>query len=163
MSKLCPVCQIHPVGRNKVCCSQACYSLYKSNTKNCVVCGNKFQAPPSAATITCSAACSAENRRGKSDELLAALDKAHAVASSHPLTGRFETHINAKSWVIQSPDGTVYRCRNLMLWLRDHEDLLEGTIRQAWGGFSHIKATALGKRKKKVYQWKGWRLLDWGD
>ncbi|ASA22057.1 hypothetical protein [Paenibacillus donghaensis] len=94
----------------------------------------------------------------------AALEKAHAAQPSNPLTGRFETHVNAKDWVILSPDGTEHRCRNLMLWLREHADLLDGTVIQAFDGFAKMKQTALGKRpKNKSYQWRGWRLKDWGD
>lgn len=163
MRNLCPVCKINPIGRNKNCCSQACYSIYKSHYKTCVICGTSFQDPASNDTVTCGTECSSENRRRKSDSLLESLDKAHIAAALSPLTGRFETHINAKEWVIQSPNGEVFRCRNLMLWLRDHEDMLDGSVRQAWGGFSHMKASVLGKRKNKVYQWKGWRLLEWGE
>lgn len=162
MSKLCPVCKINPLGRNKNCCSRACYSTYRSHFKTCVVCGNSFQDPPSNGTITCSRECSAENRRRK-PEIMAKLEKSHIAIHTHPLTGRFETHVNAKEWVIQSPSGEIFRCRNLKLWLRDHENLLNGTVKQAWDGITKIKYSIQGKRKYPCYQWKGWRLLEWGE
>ncbi|MNC21862.1 hypothetical protein D3C75_698480 [compost metagenome] len=134
--------------------------------KTCIICGTEFQAPPSAATVTCGPECSVENRRrlaasGVNDD---ALQKAHAAIPNSPLTGRFETHVNAKEWVIVSPVGQEFRCRNLMLWLREHEDLLDGTPKQAFDGFARMKQTALGRRKKGlVYQWKGWKLKSWSE
>jgi hypothetical protein len=71
--------------------------------------------------------------------------------------------MHAKEWVIQSPDGKTFRCRNLKLWLREHEDMLEGTVKQAWDGITKIKYSMQGKRKNMSHQWKGWRLLEWGD
>jgi len=35
----------------------------------------------------------------------AALAKAHEVSPIRPLTGPFVTNINARDWVIQTPDG----------------------------------------------------------
>ncbi|MNB98836.1 hypothetical protein D3C75_460950 [compost metagenome] len=161
--KLCPICKTNPLGRNKNCCSRACYSIYRSHTKTCVVCGKEFPSPPSSDTVTCGPVCSSENRRLKSDVLLSSLEKAHIAAATNPLTGRFETHVNAKEWVIQSPTGEIFRCRNLMLWLREHEDMLDGTVRQAWDGITKIKYSMQGKRKHPSRQWKGWRLLEWGE
>ncbi|MEK8128636.1 hypothetical protein WMW72_12035 [Paenibacillus filicis] len=85
------------------------------------------------------------------------------MAALSPLTGRFETHMHAKEWVIQSPDGEIYRCRNLKNWIREHIDMFDGTLNQAWDGIVKIKYSAQGKRKNPVSQWKGWRLLEWGD
>jgi len=91
------------------------------------------------------------------------LEKAHEVAKTHPLTGRFETHMHAKTWVIQSPSGEVFECRNLKLWLREHEDMLDGTVKQAWDGITKIKYGMQGKRKHINHQWKGWRLINWKE
>lgn len=93
----------------------------------------------------------------------AALAKAHEILPNHPLTGRFDTHINAKTWVIQDPSGNIHRCRNLLHWLREHEDMLDGSVRQAWDGITKIKYSMQGKRKRAVSQWKGWRLLEYGE
>ncbi|REK69355.1 hypothetical protein DX130_24655 [Paenibacillus paeoniae] len=71
--------------------------------------------------------------------------------------------MHAKEWVIQSPSGEVYKCRNLKKWLRDNEHLYEGTLKQAADGIMKIKYSAQGKRKRKSTQWKGWRLLAWND
>lgn len=158
----CPICG-KDKGRNKNACSMACYAKLKTQTKICVVCGKEFNNPPSGDTVTCSPECSRVNRQNKKEELLEKLEKAHGVISTHPLTGPFETHIRATEWKIQSPDGQIYECRNLKLWLREHADLLDGTVAQAWDGITKIKYSMQGKRKNPSRQWKGWKLLEWGD
>lgn len=160
----CPICG-KPLGRNKYACSMACFSELKSNSKVCIVCGTKFPSPKSSLTKTCGQECSSEHRKqlAAAGVNSAALEKAHDMAAKSPLTGRFDTHMHAKEWVIQAPDGEVYKCRNLKNWLREHSDMLDGTVAQAWDGISKIKYSMQGKRKRPVSQWKGWRLLEYGD
>ena len=136
MIKICPVCNKEFKGRNKYTCSMACYAIYKSNTKKCVVCGRNFIDSPSNDTKTCSPNCSKEHRKDLYTKGIYkdSLKKAHEALPTHPLTGQFETHVNAKTWVMQSPTGEIYECRNLLLWLREHEDMLDGTARQAQSG-----------------------------
>lgn len=159
----CPICG-KPNGRNKITCSMACYAKWKTQHKACIVCGATFADPQSNPTVTCSTECSKKHRQ----ELYAAgiyddaLTRAHEALTSSPLTGRFDTHVNAKEWIIQAPDGQIYECRNLLNWLRDHADMLNGTPRQAWDGIAKIKYTMQGKRKNPSHQWKGWRLIKWG-
>jgi predicted nucleic acid-binding Zn ribbon protein len=160
MTKECPVCG-KDIGKNKYVCSMRCYAIFKTKPKTCIVCGKPFKY---SNNTTCSKKCSLVNRqkiydKGTYDE---ALKKAHETAPLRPLTGRFETHCNARKWKIQSPDGNVYECRNLKLWLRNHADMLDGTVKQAWDGITKIKYSMQGKRKKS-YQWKGWKLLEWGE
>lgn len=159
----CPICS-QPKGRNKNTCSMTCYSKLKTQHKVCVVCGSTFADPQCNDTVTCGPECSKKHRQnlyaiGVNTEALA---RAHEMLPLCPLTGRFDTHINAKDWIIQSPDGRTYECRNLKLWLRDHEELLDGTVAQAWDGISKIKYSMQGKRKNPSNQWKGWRLISWG-
>ncbi|RJE88639.1 hypothetical protein D3P07_11640 [Paenibacillus sp. 1011MAR3C5] len=71
--------------------------------------------------------------------------------------------MHAKEWVIQSPTGEIFKCRNLQNWLRENSHMYDGTLTQAVDGIMKIKYSAQGKRKKKVSQWKGWRLLEWSD
>lgn len=160
----CPICG-RPLGRNKKACSRGCYAKLKTNYKICVVCGSKFPDSPSNLTVCCSAECSRQNRKrlAAAGVNSPALEKAHQALPNNPLTGRFDTHMHAKEWVLQAPDGTVYKCRNLMNWLREHENLLDGTVKQAWDGISKIKYSMQGKRKRPHNQWKGWRLLEYGD
>lgn len=166
MPGTCPVCG-KSNGRNKNACSHACYAKLRMQYKKCPICGDEFHDPHSNATKTCrKPECSKVYRqqlyaKGVYD---AALDKAHEVIRIHPLTGRFETHVNAKTWIIKAPDGQIYECRNLMHWLREHEDLLDGTAKQAWDGITKIKYTMQGKRpRSKSKSWKGWTLIEYGE
>lgn len=163
--KLCPICGNNPLGRNKKACSMDCYAKLKTQKKTCVICGKVFNDPISNDTITCSPECSKINRQTlyKQGLYTNSLKKAHEMIPKRPLTGQFETHIHAKEWVIQSPDGKIYKCRNLKNWLRKNDNLLDGTVEQAWDGITKIKYSMQGKRKNKSYQWKGWRLITWGD
>lgn len=161
----CVVCG-KPKGRNKKACSMSCYSTLKQNYKMCIVCGDRFACPPSTPNVTCGkTTCAKEHRIRLAQQgvFSAALQRAHERLPHSPLTGRFETHMHAKEWVIQSPNGDVYKCRNLLKWCRDHEHLFDGTARQAWDGFTKIKYSAQGKRKRPINQWKGWRLLEWEE
>ncbi|MFB5269321.1 hypothetical protein ACE41H_21400 [Paenibacillus enshidis] len=92
-----------------------------------------------------------------------ASDRAAELNPHNPIMGRFETHVNAKEWVIKSPDGEVFRCRNLMNWLREHEDLLDGTVKNAFTGLCAIKRSMSGASKRNNRVWKGWTVIDWGD
>jgi predicted nucleic acid-binding Zn ribbon protein len=162
--KQCPICG-KPLGRNKYTCSRKCYNIWRSHTKICVVCGKSYYDAPSNDTVTCSPDCSKDHRqqlyyRGTYNK---ALQRAHEILPLHPLTGMFDTNVHAKEWVIQSPGGRKYKCRNLLNWLREHSDMLEGTPMQAWDGIVKIKYSMQGKRKYISHQWKGWRLLEYGD
>ena len=159
----CPICG-KPKGRNKNTCSMACYAAWKTQYKICIVCGATFADPQSNPTVTCGPDCSRQHRQELYTKGIntAALKKAHETLPFRPLTGPFVTNINAKDWIIQSPSGQIYECRNLMLWLRNHSDLLDGTPEQAWDGIAKIKYTMQGKRKNPSHQWKGWRLINYG-
>lgn len=163
-SKTCPICK-KPIGRNKICCSRSCYAIYRSNQKACAVCGKKFYDSKSNDTVCCSPECSKMRRHklGLQGTFNKGLCSAHKAIQDDPRFLPCENHINAKTWVIQSPDGTIYRCHNLKNWLREHKNMIDGSVNQAWDGISKIKYSMEGKRKFKSYQWKGWRLLDWGD
>ncbi|MGN7457447.1 hypothetical protein ACTHPH_21770 [Paenibacillus pasadenensis] len=152
-------------GRNKNACSRKCYSTLRQNVKKCIICRLPFSAPPSSDKVTCSIQCSKKNRQNlaAAGTFSAGIQKAHIALPHKPLTGRFDTHVNAKEWTIQAPDGTIHSCRNLKNWLRQHEDLLDGTVKQAWDGIVKIKYSMQGKRKNPSYQWKGWRLIEWGE
>lgn len=139
------------------------YHQQHRNYKKCVVCGKLFPCPPSLNAVCCSSGCSAVHManvaRNNPQNIAAAMKK----AETSPICQPNENHHGAKTWVLLSPDGTIYRCRNLLHWCRTHADLLDGTPRQAWDGFSKIKYTLQGKRKHPSRTWKGWRLLSYGD
>lgn len=153
------------LGRNKFYCSQKCRSEYIKNHKKCVICGKYFYASPSSEKKTCCKKCeqierSVSGKNGKSAQNLKIAQRA-AVLS--PNSGRFETNALAKSWVVQSPDGTVYHINNLELWANEHADLIPATPKRFSEGIRNIKRTLLGKKKRGSYQYRGWTLLDWSE
>ena len=162
MHNLCPVCGSPAVRSGRTYCSRACYNLARSHTATCVVCGKVFFKPPSADTVTCSRACSIANRKrhAQNPEQYEKMLESKAFL---PIFQPDERHMNAKCWVIQAPDGHIYRCRNLKHWLRQHEDMLDGTVQQAWDGITKIKYSMQGKRRHPCYTWKGWKLLSYDD
>ena len=134
--------------------------------KICVICGKEFEDSPSNPNKTCrDGECSKVHRQnlykeGKYDR---SIERMHKNISVSPLTGPFETHQHAKSWVIVSPDGTRYSCRNLSLWAREHEDILPGTVSQFTRSIRKIKQSYLGKALNPCYHYKGWALESWED
>ena len=154
-----------PTGRNKYCCSMQCYSKFRRHYKICVVCGKVFPSPPTAQVKTCGPNCSKQYR-----------SQLHSSGTYDASVGRWQTgkeefwaehtgenHINSRHWVIQDPDGNEYEINNLAFWAREHADLLPGSPSQFADGIRIIKKSFLGNRKRAVYQYKGWRLIDWKD
>lgn len=85
------------------------------------------------------------------------------AAKRSPKSGRFETNVNAKHWVLVAPDGVKYECDNLMHWARSHTALFDmepgdASARRIFHGFSNIAQSLNKKRKDPVYTYKGWRL-----
>lgn len=156
----------------------------RRNIKHCVICGKAFKAPPSGRS-TCSDACEAELRRKqhkgktfnwgkKARERLASqgqtenLKKGTPAAQVSPLAGRFETNVNAKYWVIESPMGDVYEIDNLTLWARKHTELFgklpcEHSVGQIVHGFYTAKRAILGKPKQHTPTYMGWQILKFGE
>ena len=162
----CPVCG-KDKGKNKLTCSQKCSTEYKSNKKICVICGAEYRCPPTDYVKTCSAACRKALRQKvfaeRKGDYMEAFEKGLEASRASPLHQRDENNIKAKEWVLQSPDGKIYACRNLLNFIRENAEMFDGTIRQAWDGITKIKYGLQGKRKSRSSQWKGWRLLEWGD
>ncbi|WP_144445487.1 hypothetical protein [Inquilinus limosus] len=82
--------------------------------------------------------------------------------SCSPLTGPFETHSAAREWSLLSPDGTVYRFKNLSLFIREHADLFDpaDTVFNRDGGCNvNVYLGKLRPRSDAPYwqQWRGWR------
>lgn len=71
----------------------------------------------------------------------------------------------AREWVLQDPDGVIWRVRNLYEFVRTHSDLFEpgDTVwKRAKGGSNEwCRATAgLGKLRHQRPGWKGWTLAE---
>ena len=145
--------------------------------KTCVVCGGVFQAPPSSKKITCSRECSRANkrrthlgkrnvwnaekrkrlsRRGRTPNLL----KGSPAAQASPRSGAFESNANALIWTLRTPDNRILVVRNLNHYIREHPEMFDGTPEQAGAGIRSIRQSQLGRRSRRVTQWKGWELID---
>lgn len=159
---ICPVCGAPITRKGRTFCCRACYNTARQHTRKCAVCGVAFPCSPSSYNVTCSLACSKLHRATMESTVSNAVIMAKARRTS-PILQPDEHHINAKSWVIRAPDGQVYRCRNLKHWLRNHSDMLDGTVSQAWDGITKIKYSMQGKRKNPSRTWKGWTLQEYGD
>lgn len=162
--KLCPICG-RLIGRNKICCSQKCYSEYRQHYRKCAVCGKMFRAHPSDGVVCCSPKCSHIWRSWQHKAGIYNKSVEHMVESRKhcPKLMRCPGHCNAKIWTIQAPDGKIYECRNLLNFFREHADIIDGAPKQAWDGISKIKYGMQGKRKRPTHQWKGWKLINWED
>ena len=159
--KYCLVCGKELVGKQKKYCSKKCMGLGKQGYKICTVCGKKFKDSKSNQNRCCSPECSRVHRsnlhtEGVYDETMKIM---HENFSKKIQEIGSENHWIAKHWVLSSPDGKVYECDNLLNFIREHQDLFDGTIKQAYDGIQKIKASQEGKRKRPTTQWKGWRLL----
>jgi hypothetical protein len=149
--------------------------------KQCIICGKDFKASPSDKKVTCGKIdCVRINKSrthqgkrnvwGKESKRnlsvrgqTANLSKGTPAAKISPIAGSFETNINAKDWVLVSPDGKEYKCRNLNLWAKNNCDLFDRTPAQIAAGFKQIKRHCEGKTKRTVTSYLGWGLKDWGD
>ncbi len=159
----CPICGKPVADKRRVHCSRRCAGAAKQNYKICVVCGARFACSATAPNVCCSPACSIQHRK----DMWASGIYANAIANSAAARAAYyaglapEAYPTAAYWVIRAPGGDVYECVNLMHWLREHEDMLDGhTPRQAWDGLSKIKYSMQGKRKNPCFTWQGWSLLD---
>lgn len=163
---VCVVCGKTKPKRNKYYCSKACEANHRQHYRVCPICGKAFKASPSNDNVCCSPICSSQHRRKlhESGVYVTSMVRLNEGKERFKADYAGEKHVNAKLWEIQSPSGQVYTCRNLMHFITTHPDLFDGTPKQAYDGFSKIKATEQGKRPKcPSRSWKGWRLISWGD
>lgn len=96
--------------------------------------------------------------------------KATAAAQKSPLSGRFETNINAKEWVIMDPTGKTYKCTNLRNWIRNNIELFTDIenaaddpkiVDRIYHGFSTAKRNTIAGKSGTT--WYGWSVIGWGD
>lgn len=86
------------------------------------------------------------------------LTKGTPAAKQSPVAGPFETNQEAKLWLLTSPNGDEYRVVNLKKFIRENSNLFDGTVEQAHAGLRQVQLSLMGKTKRAVSQWKGWRL-----
>lgn len=159
--KYCLVCGKELTGRQKKFCSKRCMGLEKQGYKTCAICGKRFKDSASNDNVCCSSKCSKIHRQNlhKTGVYDQALEKMHRNLNKRLDEIGKENHWISKHWVISSPEGRIYECNNLLNFIREHEYMFDGTVRQAYDGFQKIKASQEGKRKRPTTQWKGWHLI----
>lgn len=90
------------------------------------------------------------------------LKKGTPAARSSPKSGRFETNVSAKEWILLSPEGTEYKCRNLKNFIRTNPVLfgIDGSddkaVERVAAGFRTIKGNILHSRRGQTYH--GWTV-----
>lgn len=163
--KKCLNCGKEILGRNKYYCCQKCRAEHIKNKKICVVCGKEFYASPTSGKKTCSKECERLGRinNGKQGPYVKTIALAQGAAQKSPNSGQYETNAVAKSWVIQSPEGKVYKINNLSLWARENETILPSSAKLFAAGIRDIKRSEQGKKKRGSSQYKGWLLLSWSE
>ena len=159
--KYCLICGKELTGRQKKYCSKKCMGLSKQGYKICVVCGKKFKDSASNQNCCCSYECSKIHRQNlhKVGVYNDTMNKMHKRYSEKVEEIGKNNHWISKHWVISSPEGKIYECDNLLNFIREHQELFDGTVRQACDGIQKIKASQEGKRKRPTTQWKGWKLI----
>ena len=142
------------------------------NYKTCVICGKSFACPPSSKTVTCSKECNVAHHRNlqtgvhykwseeqkqklrdNPSENLTMWRKAHMLSEK---SGRFETNINAKHWILKSPDNQIYEFDNLSLFISDHKNWFPNTIS------ARTVFSAIANNKTTATQYKGWQVIGTG-
>lgn len=175
-------------GKNISCgCYKANKENWNRNKKICVICGKKFESPPSDKTVTCSKKCSVEHHRrivsGKtvSEETKKKMSESAKgrdmsllqvtgteAAKKSPNSGRFETNVNAIEWHLISPDNKNYYFKSLNNWLRENCEELFGCkpdsheCKNVESGLRGAKRAMLGKNYG-CCTYKGWQVIPTDD
>lgn len=96
--------------------------------------------------------------------------KATAAAQKSPLSGRFETNVNAKEWVLMDPTGKTYKCTNLRNWIRNNIELFTDIenaaddpkiVDRICHGLGTAKRNTIAEKSGTT--WYGWSVIGWGD
>ena len=164
MKKTCEVCGKQLVRQTRYC-SKKCMGIGKQGYKICPSCGKQFKSPACDMTVCCSPQCSKKHRQElyKNGVYTESVSKMRAGFAQKVKDDGPENFWKSKGWVIQSPSGQIYECRNLMNFIRENPDLFDGTPKQMYDGFRKMKASQEGKTKYHYYSCKGWKLISWSD
>lgn len=147
--------------------------------KKCVICGKEFKCSPSDKKVTCSKECSQINKskthkgkrnvwskesrqRLKEKGQTENLKKGTEAAQKSFKSGRFETNVNAKIWVLTSPEGKEYVVKNLSRWARENCELFgfyntEYNAVKISSGLKLAKYGGDGKEYANAAMYKGWK------
>lgn len=93
----------------------------------------------------------------KREEIYNTPEKRVEGLKKSPKTGRFETNMHAKNWILTAPNGTVYKFRNLSMFIRNNPELFDvngtdGDVLKIVRQLSHIRNC-----NKK---WHGWTIRE---
>ena len=161
-----------------------------SERRICKICGAEFFVYPSQNNVTCGKKCSRKYAkirqtgrkydnatRQKMSTIARERDpeavrkfgaSGTAAAKLSPKAGRFVTNINAKDWMLISPEGQEFRFHSLALWMREncekYFDCKPDTREfvNAMSGLRGAKRCVLGG-SYKCPTYKGWRVIPTGS
>lgn len=165
LTKTCPICgKVFEtiLNRNRTYCSRKCASKRElpKNSEICVVCGRKFYAPKSMGFKTCSEQCRSflRSQNGKRQDLTAM----HEGLKKCPKMISSPQHFRAREWSLRSPNGTVYKFRNLNYFVRTNREMFASEFLVERRGtplaaayLSHLAPWRQPKRKRVLSVW-GW-------
>jgi len=163
-------------------CSQECFANIRGRsriiwrTSTCAICGKVIKVKSSETggrgfKRTCSKECHTElrkiisrNKPPLSEEMKQILAEKNR---RNPRIGHFPTNVNAKEYSFKSPEGRVYRCRNLHYFANKRRTLFAGifkelddaAVRRIRGGLVSI----VPWRRHAAYSWYGWTWYDGGE
>ena len=156
--------------------------------KRCVICGKKFQSPPSDKVVTCSPECRSERARRaliargnifRTPEILKKIKenpkkKAHAreiqdlgkkAAMELPGGQKGIQNRTSKLWILIDPTGNKHAAINLLQFIRDNAESFgiksddEKSIHNISSGFRVISRTLSGRNSgRPVYHCREWGL-----
>lgn len=143
---------------------QKMYGSWKTGLQRVPCLWEKFKEWARSLKTCCSPECSSIHRKmlyssGTLTDIHKVREKMFELSESLDASERWGT----KHWVIQSPSGKVYEIDNLFNFIKNNPELFDGTPRQAYDGFSKIKASMEGKRKNPSSGWKGWTLVSYSE
>lgn len=140
--------------------------------RECVSCGKRFVNESYHRRKTCSPACHSSHqsrmRKGRKNPQTPAamariaemgrrtIETARAAAAISPRAGQFETHHEAKIWLLQSPEGVRHEVRNLNHFCRAQ---FGAEWRRYSSGLNNHARWVRGTSKCTYSHYRGWRIL----
>lgn len=127
LTKICPICGKQfktPLNRKHTYCSPECASKRAPLMVwvKCAVCGKDFLTPKNTKTAkTCSPECRKIHISQKAKGYdLSFMKEGH---KKNPKTNSSPLNCLAKEWSLLSPDGIIYKFKNLSYFVKTHKDL----------------------------------------
>lgn len=165
--KNCGILFRHKNGHKKTC-SPACEHEWRVKSLNkrwsgktcknvCVVCGKKFLRYGNKKT--CSPTCSKIRRQQTTkvgEKMAAERDSIHAQKGT-------QEYKVCKKWCLRSPDGTIYRFKNMSYFVKRYKHLFspEDLVKkQEYPRAFYMLGKLRPSRKQSAKSWHGWT---WGD